>query len=707
MSPSRFIRHLSLARSIRGDGPARGYSVTLEVAFRCNVRCVFCSRWSDPTDLKLDTIREIAEDMAGTGAGYVSITGGDPFVRRDIREIIDAFAERGVPIHINTNGVVLKKFAGFLRSRASAFVGITVSIDSPVAAVHDEIRGVAGTFERAMAGIESIRDVIPVSLACTLNQKNLHEIEDYHRFARRHRLPYRFQPLHEDVDNLLTPNQDGVSVEEDDLVGLTARLENTLSPRDGYDKRLYYRLFEPFFRHPKQLDPLTCQTAARLIYFIDPSGNVFPCDSRRDVPLGSVYERPFREIVAGPESTGWRRTCREKKNRCWCMYACVAPNSLRHQDAPLHPLTRSGWPLRGRWDRRIASLTGEPRGNAPEVRAPASEPRDWSVVSAVVASHNGGEFLERNLRSLMELDYPRDRLEIVLVDDASSDGSIERIRKTFTDALDEGRLRIVRNDAALGVAGAYNRGVRESCPRSRFVLKSDNDVLPRPDALKRLVLLALANPRAGILGGRIYYESDRRRIQFLGGNLASSLRGPALMETPKPLLERPEESAPAYLDVINSCMALVRREVFERSGLWPEFYGRYEYEDYDFAFRARRFGYWSLYCPDAVAYHAVSLTSTGNELSDARARLRARNGILFMKRHAPAGWATRFLLYHLAKTPFDLLRGRARPWLQWSGYVAGLRAVRESQRYELLPSTARHAPGAAQLLRVEGSGVAG
>jgi MoaA/NifB/PqqE/SkfB family radical SAM enzyme len=210
-------RKLGLVRSWRTDTPPSGFSVTLEVAFRCNVRCVFCSRWSDPTDLSLDAIRDVARDMARLGSGYVSLTGGDPFVRSDIREIIDAFIDRAIPIHINTNGVLLRKYADFLRERAHGIRSITVSIDSPHPEVHDEIRGVAGTFRRAMAGMERIADVIPIDLACTLNQKNLHEIEEYAAFARTHGFDFRFQPLHDDSDNQLSPNQDGVEVEDESL----------------------------------------------------------------------------------------------------------------------------------------------------------------------------------------------------------------------------------------------------------------------------------------------------------------------------------------------------------------------------------------------------------------------------------------------------------------------------------------------------------
>ena len=87
MNASSLSRHASLLGSWYGDKPATGFSVTIEVALRCNVRCVFCSRWSDPTNLDLGIIGDIAEDMAELGAGYVSLSGGDPFVRSDIEEI--------------------------------------------------------------------------------------------------------------------------------------------------------------------------------------------------------------------------------------------------------------------------------------------------------------------------------------------------------------------------------------------------------------------------------------------------------------------------------------------------------------------------------------------------------------------------------------------------------------------------------------------
>ena len=656
--------------------------MTLEVAFRCNVRCVFCSRWSDPTDLSLETIEQVAEDMATLKAGYVSLTGGDPFVRADIKKIIDAFASRGVPIHINTNGVLLRKQADFLISRADAIHSITVSIDSPHPEIHDEIRGVQGTFGRALAGMQAIREQIKVDLACTLNQKNFREIEEYTQFAREHGYEFRFQPLHDDGANKLSPNQEGVEVEQDELLGLTPRLEAILDRDDSVAKKQYYRLFEPFFRDRESLNELRCVTAARLIYFVDPQGDVYPCDTRRDIKLGNVYERRFADIVRGAESNSWRKTCREVKNGCWCMYACVAPNNLRYQDLPLRPLTRSGWPLKRRWEKRLESLGRQSRERlALPAPNPPADHADGSVpfVSIVMASLNGGSFLTKSLGGLFALDYPTSSFEVILVDDGGSDDSIAMAEAQFAEQVAAGRLRILRNPRSLGVSGAYNRGIQAARPDAAYMMKIDNDLVPDPAALREFVRLAEANPRAGIVGGRIYYHADPERLYYLGGNLNSRSRGPSLMHTPRDLLQDPPGADPRYLDVISSCMSLVRRELFERVGLYPEFYGRYEYEDYDFAFRARQLGYGSLFCPGAAGYHAVSLTSKTNNLSKIRLRLRARNGTIFMYRFTPRSWFLTFLLYQIAKLPFDLVRHGHSPWNRLSGFVEGLRVVRSGK----------------------------
>jgi GT2 family glycosyltransferase len=359
------------------------------------------------------------------------------------------------------------------------------------------------------------------------------------------------------------------------------------------------------------------------------------------------------------------------------MYACIAPNNVRFQDLPLIPLTRSGWPVRRRWERRFRSLRQAAVATAAGAGGGAGRERPF--VTVVVANYNGGEFLLRSLRSMVDLDYPPDRREIVLVDDASTDDSLRNACAHFSRELESGALRVVRNPRNLGVAGAYNRGVREADRRAEFILKVDNDLVAAPDALGILVREAIRNPQAGILGGRILEYGEQNRIHYLGGNLVLEPTGKFRFDTPGDLLETAGGAEPRPLDVVNGCMILIRRRVFESIGLWPEFYGRYEYEDYDFALRAKQSGFTSLYCPAAAGHHRVSLSSSSPELSRFRLRQRARNGVIFMHRFAPRSWFPRFLAYHLAKIPLDAVRKGHSPTLLLSGYLEGLRLARRGE----------------------------
>lgn len=308
-------------------------------------------------------------------------------------------------------------------------------------------------------------------------------------------------------------------------------------------------------------------------------------------------------------------------------------------------------------------------------------------VSLVIASLNGGRLLIDGLESVFALDYPSHRREVVVVDDGSDDGSVDAVKSVFAGRLRSSELRVIRNELPTGVPSAYNRGIRETSPDSIYVLKLDNDVVVRSDSLSALVRCAEANPTAGVFGGTVYYRSDPNRVQFVGGNLTSPIRGPAKLSFP-PGFRAPEEmDAPVTVDVVNSCMALIRRRVFEVVGLFPEDYGLYEYEDYDFAFRARKHGFASMYCPHAVAYHEVSATSKDSTLSLVRARLRVRNGLLFMWRFAPKSWRLSYVVYNLAKLPADVVRGRIPLSTAVVGWIDGLRAVcGPAPSRELLPS---------------------
>src|SRR5690348_14601882 len=99
-----------------------------------------------------------------------------------------------------------------------------------------------------------------------------------------------------------------------------------------------------------------------------------------------------------------------------------------------------------------ASPRGRPR---PPVRSAGMDPSRLPRVRVVVLNWNSAWFTLRCLRALARTDYPADRLEVVLVDNASMDGSLERVRAAFGD------VRVVRNERNLGFAEGCNRAMRD------------------------------------------------------------------------------------------------------------------------------------------------------------------------------------------------------------------------------------------------------
>ena len=121
-------------------------------------------------------------------------------------------------------------------------------------------------------------------------------------------------------------------------------------------------------------------------------------------------------------------------------------------------------------------------------------------VTVVIAAHNEEDVIERRVRNLIELDYPHDRLEVVVASDASTDGTDEIVDRLTRE---DPRVRLVRCPRG-GKVAAQNRGVRESS--GEIVGFSDANAVWEPGAL-RLLVRSFADLDVGYVSGRATYEA--------------------------------------------------------------------------------------------------------------------------------------------------------------------------------------------------------
>jgi GT2 family glycosyltransferase len=286
-------------------------------------------------------------------------------------------------------------------------------------------------------------------------------------------------------------------------------------------------------------------------------------------------------------------------------------------------------------------------------------------VSAAVLNYNGRELLEVILPSLAAQRY-RD-FETVVIDDCSTDDSLEYLREAWPDA------RVVLTGASnVGVSAALNVAV--GAVTSEFVALLNNDIELDPEWMGELVGALDAHPQAATAAGKLLSYSERERIDGAGDifTRAAMAWGRGSGQLDRGQYDRAEEVfAPT------AGAGLYRVSALADVGPFDESFFAY-FEDVDWGLRAQLAGYRSRYVPSAVGFHMGSATTQGDR-NPLYYELQRRNTLAVLIKDVPA----RFLARNLPRILAEQLLGLA--------YSA--RAGMLSVHLRAVLAAARRAPG--------------
>ena len=242
-------------------------------------------------------------------------------------------------------------------------------------------------------------------------------------------------------------------------------------------------------------------------------------------------------------------------------------------------------------------------------------------VAVVVPNWNGERFLRTCLSSLREQSFAD--FETVLVDNGSTDGSLEFVEREFPE------VRLVRLPENRGFSAAVNAGIR-ACAGAEHVVLLNNDTEVDPGWLGALVEATGRRPEAGIFASKLVDFEDRR---FLDG------AGDALRRSGLPYrvghgeIDRGQFEEETFVFGACAAGALYRQEMLDEIGLFDEdFFSNCE--DGDLSFRAQLAGYRCLYVPSSVVYHMGS-ASTGGKRSTTNTRLGTQNSLNLLVKNLP------------------------------------------------------------------------
>jgi radical SAM protein with 4Fe4S-binding SPASM domain len=313
--------------------------VDLNVTARCNLKCDFCSVPTRPVlracdELSLQEIERLLNDLDAMDVETVRLVGGEPFVRRDIEDILALLGSHGFMSQVLTNATVMKR-RHVERVRDCGVDLLAFSVDGHKADLHDSSRGKPRSFERLLAMVECCKELgVRRRMMTAVTSETLPHMPELVCFAQEH----GFELLNFIVLGL-GARANGAPAERFPtyaqwsraIVGLTRflaeqRFKVIVSLLFPHEDGLPVELYEPLAaadllpllqrvwgirvpRVPPRWGASTC-LAGHSAISIMPNGDVYGCDLMRELPqwcAGNVRKTPVGEIFRrSPLFRGWR-----------------------------------------------------------------------------------------------------------------------------------------------------------------------------------------------------------------------------------------------------------------------------------------------------------------------------------------------------------------------------------------------------------------
>lgn len=256
----------------------------------------------------------------------------------------------------------------------------------------------------------------------------------------------------------------------------------------------------------------------------------------------------------------------------------------------------------------------------------------------IILNYNGKDVIKNCLASVFKIDYPD--FEVVVVDNNSSDGSLESAKNNFSKA------NFIKNEANLGFSAGNNIGIRFALERmADYVLLLNNDTEVEKDFLAKLVEMAETDEKIGTVSP-VIFNGHNRQVWFSGGGI-NWLR----MKTKHSQQIATEDYFET--DFISGCAMLVKAEVFRVVGLLDEDYFLY-WEDVDFSVRARKAGFKNIVVTGSWIYHFEK----SEQEKKNKIYWLVVSGLIFFKKNSPSilkPWIASYVVLRKIKNWADVV----------------------------------------------------
>lgn len=307
---------------------------TVIVTYRCNAKCKMCNRYKEPSnpneEITIDTIKKLPKMY------FTNITGGEPFIREDLADIVRELYKKSDRIVISTNGFFTDRIIKLCQEFPK--VGIRISIEG-LEKTNNEIRGLEDGFNKGYSTLKKLAEMKhpDIGFGMTVQDDNAKELLDLYELSNKMNLEFATASLHNSFYFVENQNiiKDRIMVAKE-FEKLVNELLNSKQPKKWFRAYFNHGLINYIFGQPRLLP---CNMAFDT-FFIDPYGDVMPCNGTREKEvMGNLNRETWNDIWNSEQAENVRRKVRKCNRNCW-MIGSVSPAMHKHILKPI------GWIIR-------------------------------------------------------------------------------------------------------------------------------------------------------------------------------------------------------------------------------------------------------------------------------------------------------------------------------------------------------------------------
>ena len=299
--------------------------------YRCPMQCKMCDIWQNPTEKSKEIQPKELEVLPSVK--FVNITGGEPFIREDLDEIVEVLFRKSPRVVISTSGW----FEDRVVKLAEKFpnIGVRISIEG-LSQKNDELRGRKGGFDKGLRTLLTLKEmgVMDIGFGITVSNNNSDDMLSLYHLAKQLNLEFATAAFHNSYyfhkyDNVITNKEEVISNFEK-LIALQLK-EN--SPKSWF-RAFFNNGLINYIEGNRRMLP--CE-AGLVNFFVDPYGEVYPCNGLEEhywkESMGNIRGiSDFREVWESEQAQKVRNLVRKCPKNCWMVgtASAVMKKYIRH-----------------------------------------------------------------------------------------------------------------------------------------------------------------------------------------------------------------------------------------------------------------------------------------------------------------------------------------------------------------------------------------